>query len=194
MSGPQRALAAVPPRRRTLRSLVLCATALALVACETPQPRAPQPVPRQPVPEMPPAPPATPQPPPAKLPEPGAAARPARPPARAHRLGTATNALVVQARQQSAAGRHAAAASILERAIRIEPGNPLVWIELGKVRQAEGRHDQAQSVGEKALSMAAGDVSVQASAWRLIASAQRARGRMLQARESERRAQTLSPR
>lgn len=194
MNRPPDALAPVLRRGGAFRSLVLGAVVLALVACETPVPRAPQPAPRLPVPEAPPTPPSAPQPAPEKPSEPGAVTRPARPPARVHRLGAAANALVAQARQQSAAGKHAAAASILERAIRIEPGNPLVWIELGKVRQAEGRHDQAQSLGEKALSMAAGDVSVQASAWRLIASAQRARGRMLQARESERRAQALSPR
>lgn len=175
-----------------LRAGLMVAAALALVACQTPVPRSPPPPSREPAPQVPP--PATsPQPAPQTTPDAPGSARPARPPSRSFRLGPATSALVAQGRAQSKAGQHAAAAATVERAVRIEPANPLVWLELAKVRQAEGRHDQGQSLAEKALSMAAGDASVQASAWRLIAATQRARGRMLQARESERRANALSP-
>jgi len=177
----------VPLRRAVLPAV----SALVLIACQAPAPRAPQrvppaSVPQERVPELP-QPPETP-------PAAPVAPRPARPPARVYRLGAAADALVAQARAQSAAGQHTAAAALIERAMRIEPANPLVWLELARLRQAEGRYDQAQSTAEKALSLAVGDARAQASAWRMIAVAQRARGRLVQAQESEQHARALSPR
>jgi tetratricopeptide (TPR) repeat protein len=114
-------------------------------------------------------------------------ARPAAPAARRPALGAAASSLVEQARSQLARGEHAVAAATLERAMRIEPDNPLLWIELGKLRQAQGNHAQAEAMGRKALSQASGDARTEAAAWRLIAESLRARGRTAEAREAERR-------
>jgi tetratricopeptide (TPR) repeat protein len=114
--------------------------------------------------------------------------RPQPRPTREHTLSSATQALVKQARTQTASGNHAGAAASIERALRIEPDNPLLWIELGKVRQAERNYAQAEAMARKALVLAEGDAKAQSAAWRLIAESQRARGRAQEAREAEERA------
>lgn len=104
------------------------------------------------------------------------------------RLGPASSALVAQAQSQSAAGNHALAVATLERALRIEPDNPLVWIELARVHQAEGNHARADGLARKALALAQGDGRAQAAAWYVIAESLRARGRNAEAADAEQRA------
>ena len=131
-------------------------------------------------------------------PEPGtptpAVPEPPRPPPKQFKLGPATAALVAQAHKQATGGDYAPAAATLERALRIEPENPLLWIELGQIRLSEGNAAQADSMGHKALALATGDVQAQASAWRLIADSLRARQRNQEAADADKRAATLSPR
>ena len=126
-------------------------------------------------------------------PAPGATAPPPAPAPRQFHLGSATSALVTQAHQQAAGGDTAQAAATLERALRIEPDNPLVWIELGRVRLADNNSAQADAMGRKALALATGDPAAQSSAWHLIADALRARGDNGGAAEAERRAASLAP-
>jgi tetratricopeptide (TPR) repeat protein len=138
---------------------------------------------------QPPAPPAA-QPLPA--PEESAAAQPAAPPytppAREFHLGPAASALVAQAHKQAAGGDSAQAMATLERAQRIEPGNPLVWIELGRLNLAQNNGAQADAMGRKALALATGDASAQSSAWQLIADSLKAQGRNGEAADAERHA------
>jgi uncharacterized protein HemY len=77
--------------------------------------------------------------------------------------------------------------------LRIEPDNPLLWVELGRVQLGEGNAAQADGMGRKALALATGDPAAQASAWRLIADSLRALGRNADALEADRRAGTLAP-
>jgi Flp pilus assembly protein TadD len=84
-------------------------------------------------------------------------------------LGGATKALVAEAHSQAAAGRYDLATASIERALRIEPANPLLWIELGRVKQAEGNRVQAENMVRKALSLAEGDAATQALARELLA-------------------------
>jgi len=109
-------------------------------------------------------------------------------------LGPAASALVTQARTQAGGGEYGQAATTLERALRIEPGNPLLWIELGRVRLAENNAAQAEAMGRKALALAAADAGAQAATWRLIADSLHARGRDPEAAEAEGRARALAPR
>lgn len=104
-------------------------------------------------------------------------------------LSPASRALVGQAQTQLASKNFAVAASSIERALRIEPDNALLWIELGKVRQAEGNYVQAENMGRKAVAMAANAPRAQAAAWQLIAESLRARGRNSEAREAQARAE-----
>lgn len=135
------------------------------------------------------------QPPPAQ--EQPAAPLPGERPAPAQRqftLGAAASALVAQAHRQSAAGDFGQAAATLERALRIEPDNPLLWTELGRVRLGENDPAQADAMGRKALALSTGDPQAQSGAWRLIADAFRAQGRNPEASEADRHAAGLAPR
>jgi len=106
-------------------------------------------------------------------------------------LGAASRALVGQAQTQVATKNYPVAASLIERALRIEPDNPLLWIELGKVRQAEGNYVQAENMGRKAVSMSVNAPRAQSSAWRLIADSYRARGKNAEAQQALARADSL---
>jgi uncharacterized protein HemY len=92
---------------------------------------------------------------------------------------------VIQARTQVARGDLPAASSTLDRAMRIEPNNPLLWIELGRLRLAESNAHQAEICGRKALGLATGDRRTQAQAGRLLADSLRAQRRNQEAREVE---------
>ena len=124
---------------------------------------------------------------------PGAAERPPAQGPRQFHLGPAATALVNQAHKQAGGGDFGQAAATLERALRIEPDNPLLWIELGRVRLSESNFAQADSMGHKAVALATGDPGAQAAAWRLIAESLRARGRDPEAAEADQRANALSP-
>lgn len=100
-------------------------------------------------------------------------------------LGAASRALVDQARIQAGAKNYTVAAGSIERALRIEPDNPLLWIELGKVRHSEGNYVQAENMGRKAVSMATHAPRAQAAAWSLIADSCRARGKNAEARDAD---------
>jgi predicted Zn-dependent protease len=107
-------------------------------------------------------------------------------------LSPASNALVSQAQAQRKKGDLPGAAGSLDRALRIEPNNPLLWIEMGRLRMDQRNYTQAESMGRKALSMAVGDDRTQSTAWLLIADSLRARGKNPQAQEALDRAQELS--
>ena len=119
---------------------------------------------------------------------------PPRPVPKQYRLGPASTALVAQAHKQMTGGDFGLAAATIERAMRIEPDNPLLWIELGRVRYTSGDYSQADSMGHKALALATGDVQAQASAWRLIADSLRSRRRNEEAAAADQKANALSPR
>ena len=125
-------------------------------------------------------------------PAPGTPAGPNAPVPRQFHLGSAASALVTQAHRQAAGGDYGQAAATLERALRIEPDNPLVWIELGRVRLAENNGLQADAMGHKALALATGDPAAQSAAWRLIADSLRMQGRNAEAAEADRHAAGLA--
>jgi tetratricopeptide (TPR) repeat protein len=109
-------------------------------------------------------------------------------------LSAASAALVKQSRTQSVKGEYPAAIATLERALRIEPSNPLVWIELGQVQLASRNAVQAESMGRKAVALATGAPAVQSTAWRLVGDALRSRGKDIEANEAYQRASLASTR
>lgn len=109
----------------------------------------------------------------------------APPPVRENHLSAATLSLVTQSRQLSSHGDLDGASSTLDRALRIEPNNPLVWIELGRLRLAESNPHQAESCGRKALALASGDRAAQRQAGRLLADALKAQQRNQEAHAVE---------
>lgn len=107
-------------------------------------------------------------------------------------LSPASKALVGQAQSQRKKGDLPGATVSLERALRIEPNNPLLWIEMGRLRMDQRNFPQAESMGRKALSMSVGDNRTQSAAWQLISDALKARGRNPQAQEALEKARELS--
>ena len=81
---------------------------------------------------------------------------------------SAATALLEQARSERRAGELARAESVIERALRIEPDDPWLWIELGEIKRAAGDRSQAAAMGRKALSLAAGDRAAESSARTLL--------------------------
>jgi len=182
--GLRRSNTPVTAWQRQLSCMVV--TAIALSACAVPEPyRGPTPPAPIPPPQETPAetrpgtPPEQPPEPPQPLPAPVV---------REPTLSAASRALVSQAQIQLASKNYPVAASSIERALRIEPDNPLLWIELGKVRQAEGNYVQAENMGRKAASMSVNTPRANSAAWRLIAESLRARGKNVEAREAQARA------
>jgi predicted Zn-dependent protease len=152
------------------------AVALLLVACRSPSTRPD--VSGNPATEPPPASspsPSSPPPPPQRAP----------PPPRENHLSAATSSLVTQARALIAHGDLDGASSTLDRALRIEPNNPLLWVERGRLRLAENDSHQAEGCARKALVLASGDRGAQAQAGRLLADALRAQRRNQEASEIE---------
>jgi len=118
--------------------------------------------------------------------------QPARPPPQQFSLGPAATALVDEARAQERSRDFGVAAQTLERALSIEPRNPLVWIELGRENILAGNPAQAYGMGRKALYLASGDARAQARAWQLIAASLREQGRNDEAYAAEEKASALS--
>ena len=175
--------------KRSQQRLVLLIASALLGACAVPSPyQKPAPPPEQP----PGTPPAETRPgePPSTTEEPQPLPAPV---VREPTLGAASRALVSQAQTQVATKNYAVAASSIERALRIEPDNPLLWIELGKVRFAEGNYVQAENMGRKAVSMSVNAPRAQSSAWKLIADSFRARGKNIEAQEAQARSDRLTP-
>jgi predicted Zn-dependent protease len=79
------------------------------------------------------------------------------------------------------------ASSTLDRALSIEPRNPLLWSELGRVRLVEKDPHQAEVCARKALALASGDPAAQSVAGRILAQALRDQGRNPEAQEVESR-------
>ena len=131
------------------------------------------------------------EPPPPPVLEPAPRERPKRPQAT---LSPASRALVTQASTQRKKGDLPGAAVTLDRAMRIEPNNPLLWIEMGRLRMDQRNYAQAENMGRKALAMAVGDDATQSQAWDLIAQSLRARGRNVEAQAALEKARTASPR
>lgn len=170
-----------------------------LTACATPEPYRPAPSSQPPAAERPgegprplPPPPVQTQPgtPPPEAPESQPLPPPPPPPPREPTLGAASRSLVTQAQTQVAAKNFPLAAANIERALRIEPENPLLWIELAKIRQAEGNSVQAETLARRALRSTAAP-KAQAAAWAVIADSYRARGRNNEARQAQSKAETL---
>jgi tetratricopeptide (TPR) repeat protein len=123
---------------------------------------------------------------------PGQSQQPAPPPQRRFTLGPAATALVGEARAQEQSRNFGLAAETLERALSIEPRNPLVWIALGRENILADNPTQAYGMGRKALYLASGDPRTQARAWRLIAASLREQGRNDAAYAAEEKASALT--
>ena len=102
---------------------------------------------------------------------------------------TAVMDLLNQAKNQSDAGRLEEAGANLERALRIEPRNPVLWHELARVRLFQGQYRQAENMAAKSSTLAGTHRSLQAQNWRIIGEARSRRGDLQGAREAFKKAE-----
>jgi tetratricopeptide (TPR) repeat protein len=161
--------------RTIVRGALLAYLALA-TACTTlsapsrpAPPSAPRPVPLPGEARPPPAPP----PPSAPAPRPGPAPRSNAPPARPQSDASgASGALLEQAQAQRAAGSFPAARASLERALRLDPNNAVLWLELGELELQTGNSAQAASMARKAQTLTGRDARLAARAERLLRAAE----------------------
>jgi Flp pilus assembly protein TadD len=185
--------------RPTTRSIVVAVLIAAVAGCAAPPFQTTPPAPTTPTPTTTGRGPSLPT-----VPPPGAGTEPVieapapaqlpkeRPKVAPATLSPASRALVTQAEAQRKKGDLPGATVSLERALRIEPRNPLLWIEMGRLRMDQRNYAQAEAMGRKALSMAIGDERTQSQAWVLIADALRARGRNVEAQDAIERSEELA--
>ncbi|MCG6900903.1 MAG: tetratricopeptide repeat protein [Gammaproteobacteria bacterium] len=110
------------------------------------------------------------------------------------RQPAAVVALLQQAEQQANGGDLESAAASLERAIRIDPHNPILWYHLATVRLSQGEPSQAEQLANKSNSLAPGNYAQQARNWLLIAQARRQLNDSPGAAVAEQRARELGAR
>ena len=169
------------------------------VSAPTPAPVASIPTPPAPTPAAPaPAPtPAaeTPAPAPAPIARPAPRPRPPTdlPPAEINREGNqAVVALLDSADKYVKSNQLDKAGAALERALRIEPRNAGIWHDLAQIRLHRGEYQQAESLASKSNNLAAGNRSLQARNWKLIAVARKSTGNSAGAEEAEAQATQLA--
>jgi len=85
-------------------------------------------------------------------------------------------ALLDQADRESAAGELPAAGASLERALRIEPRNPVLWQKLARVRLEQGEYHQAENLAAKANALAPDNRRLRSENWRIIGQARQLLG------------------
>lgn len=89
---------------------------------------------------------------------------------------TAVVALMDTARTDIANGKLDAAVAPLERALRIEPRNPMLWQELARLRLQQGQYQQAEGMATRSNSWAGDNKTLRAENWRIIGEARLKRG------------------
>lgn len=80
-------------------------------------------------------------------------------------------ALLNSADAKEQAGHYEQAAATLERALRLEPRNAMLWHRLARVRLHQGQWQVAVDTAAKSNSLAGGNADLQARNWAAIAEA-----------------------
>lgn len=93
-------------------------------------------------------------------------------------------ALLETAKQDSGSGNLRTAQSRLERALRIAPRDPEVYIQLADVQRRQGQFLQAEQVALKGVSVASGQRSALRRLWTLIADIRQEAGNAAGAKEA----------
>jgi len=94
----------------------------------------------------------------------------------------ATASLLAAAAEATASARHGDAITYLERAVRIEPRNAELWIQLSGAHLADGNLSAANQHVRKAIALAGNDAALSRSAWLQLAEIREAEGNQSEAR------------
>lgn len=92
------------------------------------------------------------------------------------RQSAVVNSILAQADTQQGSGKLDQAAASIERGLRIEPRNAVLWGQLAALRVEQNRPDQAEALAKKAIRFAQGNGSLLKSNWLTIAAARRLNG------------------
>lgn len=109
-----------------------------------------------------------------------------------YKEGSAIASLLKEADIKVKEGRLNLASSLLERALRIEPKNALVWHKLAGVRFKQKHWKLAESLAQKSYLYSSDDMSLQIYNWHLIASARNKQGNIQGARQARERAEQIA--
>lgn len=93
-------------------------------------------------------------------------------------------ALLENAEARMESGDKASAAATLERALRLEPKNAMLWHRLGLVRLQQKNWQQAINLALKSNSLATRDYDLQSANWKLIAQANSRAGNKTAAKQA----------
>jgi Flp pilus assembly protein TadD len=85
----------------------------------------------------------------------------------------AVQELVSSSRTSRRGGDYALAQADIERALRIEPRNPYLWLELGEIHLDRDDLEQAAATARKAMSVAGSDRNAKSAADKLLKRASR---------------------
>ena len=111
---------------------------------------------------------------------PHAAEIPAAPPA--------VMALLKEANASRSSGRLDQAVASLERAVRIQPRNPLLWQQMAEIRLQQHQPGLAEDLAKKSNVLAKGNRAIAHKNWTLIAEARRQKGDVQGAQDAEAKA------
>ncbi len=105
---------------------------------------------------------------------------------------SAVAALLIEAKSEFSKGRSEQAAAVLERALRIEPQNPILWHNLAGVRLQQTEWAKAASLAAKSNTLSSKDKWLRIRNWTVIALACDGMGDKKCMREARNRAQALA--
>lgn len=116
-----------------------------------------------------------------------------RPGANRVRVGqrSAVNALMRHSRRQVKGGNLSKGAVFLERALQIEPSNPVLWSNLAGIRFKQNQLGLAEQLALKSNSYARGDKDLLVRNWKLIAEARSLRGDSAGAEKAAKRVERM---
>ena len=95
---------------------------------------------------------------------------------RAYPLSPAAGSLLESARNEANRNNLGRAGEIMERALRIEPNNPNLWMQLAQFRRQQGDNAQAIAMAKKAAQVQPDDQGLERQSWSFIAAIYRATG------------------
>ena len=107
------------------------------------------------------------------------------------KTGDAVKSLLVDARGAASGGNIDRAESLLERALRIEPRNAVLWHYMAKMQLHQGRYNKAIGMAKKSNSLVKSNKSLMADNWRIIAHAENWLGNIAASRKAQQSADKL---
>jgi Tfp pilus assembly protein PilF len=105
--------------------------------------------------------------------------------------GEAVKSLLLDARGAASGGNIDRAESLLERALRIEPRNAVLWHYMAKMKLHQGRYKKAIGMAAKSNSLVKSNKNLMADNWRIIAHAENWLGNISESRKAQESADKL---